>query len=233
MVCQRATSLSAACAGIPGHVPLHWKGVTRSRTRTNRVPVFLVIVALWTQTGRHRVDPEESKGAHAVAVQLDRIAVDGDIADVLEDCDQLSLGLGRLRRQGLITEQHWNSSTERLAEIRASVEEHVTARCVASRPERQGARTHLEVASRPDPRGEREGHGRNRHAPWEQLKEIRTMTYTTVPSSPGQRQAAQPRSGQHPTWSPLVRAVRGRVRALLAAWAEEHEPSSIPRIRWP
>jgi hypothetical protein len=61
-----------------------------------------------------------------MAVVLDRFALDGDVYDALEDCDQLSLGLGRLRRQGRITEQEWHGSIERLDEIRSSLEAHLT-----------------------------------------------------------------------------------------------------------
>jgi hypothetical protein len=62
----------------------------------------------------------------AVALVLDRFAVDGEVYDVLEDCDQLSQVLGRLRRQGRISEQDWIASKEQVAEIRVRIEAHLT-----------------------------------------------------------------------------------------------------------
>jgi hypothetical protein len=51
---------------------------------------------------------------------------------VLEDCDQVSLGLGRLHRQGRISEQDWRSSMEHLAQIQAKIEVYLTPRRVAA-----------------------------------------------------------------------------------------------------
>jgi hypothetical protein len=62
-----------------------------------------------------------------MAMALDRFAIDGDVFDVLEDCDQLSLGLGRLRRQGRISEEDWCRSSEHLAEIQARIEAYLAA----------------------------------------------------------------------------------------------------------
>lgn len=62
-----------------------------------------------------------------MAVPLDRVTIDGDVYDVLEDCDQLSVGLGRLRRHGLLSDQDWSSSIEQLAKICATLAAHLSA----------------------------------------------------------------------------------------------------------
>ena len=63
-----------------------------------------------------------------MALALDQFYLDGDIYDVLEDCDALRQGLARLRRQGRVSEQDWRCSTEHLAAIRARIEAQLTAR---------------------------------------------------------------------------------------------------------
>jgi hypothetical protein len=56
------------------------------------------------------------------AVQLDHFYVYGDVYESLDACDQLELLLGRLKRQGLITEPEWTQSRQNVAEIRARLE---------------------------------------------------------------------------------------------------------------
>jgi hypothetical protein len=61
-----------------------------------------------------------------MAIQLDRFYLDGDVFDVLDECDQLAQGLARLRRQGRLSEHDWITSKQRLSEIRGRIEESLT-----------------------------------------------------------------------------------------------------------
>ena len=61
-----------------------------------------------------------------MAMAPDQFYVDGDVFDVLEDCDQLAIGLGKLRRMRRIGEEDWHTATQRLAEIRLMVEAGLT-----------------------------------------------------------------------------------------------------------
>jgi len=56
-----------------------------------------------------------------MAIALDQY-YDGDVLEVLEECDQLAIGLHRLRRQRRISEQDWRTATQHLAEIRQLVD---------------------------------------------------------------------------------------------------------------
>jgi hypothetical protein len=72
-----------------------------------------------------------------MAMALERFAIDGDVFDVLEDCDQLSLGLARLRRQGRITEEDWRSCVEHLTQVQSRIETHLTSQTITAPPIRQ------------------------------------------------------------------------------------------------
>jgi hypothetical protein len=162
---------------------------------------------------------------------LDRIAIDGDVSDVLDDCDQVALGLGRLRRQGRLSWQDWQSSTEHLARIRAEIEVHLTPPCVE--PELQGAPIWTEPATGRGPVVEMAGQGGNRSVPWQQTTESQTVTGTATPSSPDQHLPARSVSIRHTRYHSLTRMLTRLLHAWLKGQAEEHEYSSIPRIMWP
>jgi hypothetical protein len=61
-----------------------------------------------------------------MAIALDAYSDDGEVMDVLEECDQLAIGLGRLRRQREISEQDWRTAIQHLAEIRQLVDAGLT-----------------------------------------------------------------------------------------------------------
>ncbi|MBV9279904.1 MAG: hypothetical protein JOZ41_07470 [Chloroflexi bacterium] len=53
-----------------------------------------------------------------MAIPLDRVHLDGD---VLDDCDQLAVGLGRLHRQRRIGEEDWITSKQSLVEASLTI----------------------------------------------------------------------------------------------------------------
>jgi hypothetical protein len=61
-----------------------------------------------------------------MAIALDQFYVDGDVLDVLEECDQLSIGLGMLRRLKHIGEEDWRTAAHRLEEVRLLIEAGLT-----------------------------------------------------------------------------------------------------------
>ena len=61
-----------------------------------------------------------------MAMPLDQFYVDGDVLDVLEECDRLGIGLGKLRRLKHIGEEDWSMASQRLEEIRLLVEAGLT-----------------------------------------------------------------------------------------------------------
>lgn len=56
---------------------------------------------------------------------LDHFYTFGDVYETLDACDQLELLLGRLRRQGLLTESEWQQSRQEIVEIRGRLESHL------------------------------------------------------------------------------------------------------------
>jgi hypothetical protein len=61
-----------------------------------------------------------------MAIATDQFYVDGDVLDVLEECDQLAIGLGKLRRLKRIGEEDWRTAVRRLEEIRLLIEAGLT-----------------------------------------------------------------------------------------------------------
>jgi hypothetical protein len=57
-----------------------------------------------------------------MAIAQDQYYIDGDVLDVLEACDRLVIGLGRLQRQRRLSEEHWTLSSQHLDQIRVLVE---------------------------------------------------------------------------------------------------------------
>lgn len=57
-----------------------------------------------------------------MAIALDQYYDNGDVLAVLEECDQLAIGLHRLRRQRRISEEEWRTAIQHLAEIRQLVD---------------------------------------------------------------------------------------------------------------
>lgn len=66
--------------------------------------------------------PVFTLGRNAVAMPVDEFYVDGDVLDILDVCDELAIGLGRLHRKGRIRGEDWTRATQRLGEIRAIIE---------------------------------------------------------------------------------------------------------------
>jgi hypothetical protein len=62
----------------------------------------------------------------AMTTVAEQVYLNGDVYDVLQDCDQLSLTLARLRRLGRMSDQDWRASKEHLAAIQARVEAQLT-----------------------------------------------------------------------------------------------------------
>ena len=61
-----------------------------------------------------------------MALALDQYYVDGDVLDVLEECDQLAIGLGKLRRLKHIGEEDWRTAAHHLEAIRLLIEAGLT-----------------------------------------------------------------------------------------------------------
>jgi hypothetical protein len=57
-----------------------------------------------------------------MAVAMNQFYVDGDVLDVIEDCDRLAVGLARLRRLRRIDDEDWSTAAHHLEEIRLLVE---------------------------------------------------------------------------------------------------------------
>lgn len=57
--------------------------------------------------------------------RLDHFYTYSDVYETVDACDQLELLLGRLRRQGLLSEQEWMQSRRDVAEIRSRLDAHL------------------------------------------------------------------------------------------------------------
>jgi hypothetical protein len=61
-----------------------------------------------------------------MALAPDQVYLDGDVLDVLEDCDQLSIGRGQLRRLKHLGEEDWRTAAHCLEAIRLLIEAGLT-----------------------------------------------------------------------------------------------------------
>ena len=61
------------------------------------------------------------------APDLDHYYLFGDVYETLDTCTELEQLLGRLRRQGMLSDQEWMSSKQNIAAIRSRLEDRLAA----------------------------------------------------------------------------------------------------------
>ena len=61
------------------------------------------------------------------AADLDHFYHFGDVYETLDTCMELEQLLGRLRRQGILTDQEWITSKQNIAAIRSRLEGRLAA----------------------------------------------------------------------------------------------------------
>lgn len=64
--------------------------------------------------------------AHETATRnLDHFYLFGDVYETLDTCAQLETLLGRLRRQRLMSDEHWMASKDNVAAIRGRIQQRL------------------------------------------------------------------------------------------------------------
>jgi hypothetical protein len=61
------------------------------------------------------------------AAEMDHYYIFGDVYETLDTCTELEQLLGRLRRQGMLSDQEWMVSKQNVAAIRSRLESRLTA----------------------------------------------------------------------------------------------------------